>query len=478
MDVSKSNIMKKRVYFVYDFILPSGPLQFGYNRYTLPINVMNQIDNHVDTPGVLLASPHNPGKFDFQEGMFADEYINQNDEWIKTTVSEVDGIMKSSRYDKNNTLFFIVLESTNASSFFEYYTDVSNKFEDMFSPKLLDYYKKYENFKIAMIDNREGSYPHKPALFKKINNFLDNLGITSNQKFVISTCNEHINKFKSYKQNTRIAIYNNDYYVYKSGQFIVETEERENSIVENGYNYSLQQNLIFDKKEKYYLMYNRNSARLHRPYFVNKLFKNNLLDKGIISLFKTPDFDFQLKSKNNDGNLNISKSDWNEWSEYIDKWYPLIIDNGYEEEVAWYHNFLSRKDEYEKTYFSIVSETNAESKYLFITEKTLKPIMNLHPFFINGNPGTLKHLQSIGFKTFDKWWDESYDSELDFKKRVEMTLKEIKSICSKTPTEMIEMIKEMKPTLEYNKNLLKELFVNGEFENKLLTQLYKKTNLI
>ena len=184
MDVSKSNIMKKRVYFVYDFILPNGPLQFGYNRYTLPINVMNQIDNHVDTPGVLLASPHNPDKFNFQEGMFADEYITHNDEWIRTSVNEVDGIMKSSRYDKNNTLFFIVLESTNASSFFEYYTDVSNKFEDMFSPKLLDYYKKYENFKITMIDNREGSYPHKPALFKKINNFLDNLGITSNQKFV------------------------------------------------------------------------------------------------------------------------------------------------------------------------------------------------------------------------------------------------------------------------------------------------------
>ena len=60
--------MKKRVYFVYDFILPNGPLQFGYNRYTLPINVMNQIDNHVDTPGVLLASPHNPDKFNFQEG--------------------------------------------------------------------------------------------------------------------------------------------------------------------------------------------------------------------------------------------------------------------------------------------------------------------------------------------------------------------------------------------------------------------------
>ena len=33
----------------------------------------------------------------------------------------------------------------------------------------------------------------------------------------------------------------------------------------------------------------------------------------------------------------------------------FMTDNDNEEEVAWYHNFLSRKDEYEKTYFSIVS---------------------------------------------------------------------------------------------------------------------------
>jgi len=470
--------MKKRVYFVYDFVLPNGPLQFGYNRHTLPINVMNQIDTHIDEPGVLLSSPHNPSEFNFQQGMFADEYINQNDEWMTTTVSEVDGIMESNRYNEKETFFFIVLESTNAASFFEYYENPSNKFEDMFSPRLLEYYKKYENFKIVMIDNREGSYPHTPVLFEKVNNFLDNNGIKSNRKFVISTCNEHIIKFKKDKRNKRIIIYNNDFYVYKSGQFIVETEERENSIKENGYNYSLQQNLIFDEKEKYYLMYNRNSARLHRPYFVNGLFENGILNKGIISLFKTDDFDKMLKDEKLERTLGITKSDYSNWKSNIDKWYPLVIDNGNEHEVAWYHNFLSRKDEYEKTYFSIVSETNAESEYLFITEKTLKPIMNLHPFFINGNPGILKHLHSIGFKTFDKWWDESYDLELNFKKRTEMSLKEIKSICSKTPTEMIEMIKEMQPILEYNKNLLRELFVNGEFENKLLKQLSEPTELI
>ena len=36
-----------------------------------------------------------------------------------------------------------------------------------------------------------------------------------------------------------------------------------------------------------------------------------------------------------------------------------------------FHNYLSRKDEYEKSYFSIVSETVFETNVV-VTEKTLK----------------------------------------------------------------------------------------------------------
>jgi len=225
-------------------------------------------------------------------------------------------------------------------------------------------------------------------------------------------------------------------------------------------------------------MYNRNSARLHRPYFINKLFKNNILDKGIVSLFKTPDFDNILKNKNHTDTLGIGEEDYLEWEETIDNWYPLVIDNDNEEEVAWYHNFLSRKDEYEKTYFSIVSETSADSKYLFVTEKTLKPIMNLHPFFINGNPGILNHLKLIGFKTFDKWWDESYDSETNFKKRTDMIIEQVKLVCNKSPKEMNTMILEMKNILTYNKSLLRQLFTSKEYEKKLVKELTTETPLI
>jgi len=94
--------------------------------------------------------------------------------------------------------------------------------------------------------------------------------------------------------------------------------------------------------------------------------------------------------------------------------------------------------------------------------------MNLHPFFINGNPGILKHLKSLGFQTFDKWWDESYDEELNFKKRADMLIEQVKLVCSKSKLEMIDMIKEMQPILQYNKSLVKQKFVSKKFEKNLV----------
>ena len=57
------------------------------------------------------------------------------------------------------------------------------------------------------------------------------------------------------------------------------------------------------------------------------------------------------------------------------------------------HNFLSKKTICRK--FIHNSFRNNEPDYLFITEKTLKPIMNLHPFFVVDNPHTLKKLKSF-----------------------------------------------------------------------------------
>ena len=216
-------------------------------------------------------------------------------------------------------------------------------------------------------------------------------------------------------------------------------------------------------------MYNRNSERMHRPYFVNKLYKENLLDKGFVSFFENPYFEDFLEGSKDYSPLGLSVDDIKDIKENYKNYYPLTIDESDSQRVSDFHNFLSRKDEYEKSYFTIVSETNAESDYCFITEKTVKPIMNLHPFVVIGNPFILQSLKKYGFQTFDKWWDESYDTETDFKKRAEMVLEIVKNLCNKTHKEWIELLTDMESTLIQNKKILHKLTTGKQFQKDFLT---------
>ena len=55
---------------------------------------------------------------------------------------------------------------------------------------------------------------------------------------------------------------------YILSKYIKQCEERNNEITEghNNYQFSLQQELKFDLKPKYFLNYNRNSGRYHGPF--------------------------------------------------------------------------------------------------------------------------------------------------------------------------------------------------------------------
>jgi hypothetical protein len=102
--------------------------------------------------------------------------------------------------------------------------------------------------------------------------------------------------------------------------------------------------------------------------------------------------------------------------------YPLKNFNNNEEiPVGEMHKLISQ---YNDSFVSVVTETffftndevdtpwnNIQPIPSFVTEKTEKCFSALHPFIIVSTPYFLKHLKQLGFKTFDKWWDESYDLE-------------------------------------------------------------------
>lgn len=84
----------------------------------------------------------------------------------------------------------------------------------------------------------------------------------------------------------------------------------------------------------------------------------------------------------------------------------------------------NKKEWYENSYFHLVTETFFGAN-VFLSEKIFKPIANLQPFLVFGDYLTLVELRKLGFKTFEPFIDESYDLEIDPKKRILLLEKEL-----------------------------------------------------
>jgi hypothetical protein len=81
-----------------------------------------------------------------------------------------------------------------------------------------------------------------------------------------------------------------------------------------------------------------------------------------------------------------------------------------------------------------------------------------HPFILYGNKGSLSYLKSIGYQTFGKWIDESYDDVDDRNLRSKMVVDELNKFTLKTIEELQQIRNEMKEICEYNKQHFKVLY--------------------
>jgi hypothetical protein len=118
---------------------------------------------------------------------------------------------------------------------------------------------------------------------------------------------------------------------------------------------------------------------------------------------------------------------------------------------------------YTTSYFNILTETsyNYENSIIgnniFPTEKTYRTIFGMQPFIVVTNPGFLKFLKSMGFKTFPEFFDESYDEIENPWERMNAIVKEIKKICSLSLEELHDRYYNIFDKLEHNRNRLIEI---------------------
>ena len=119
---------------------------------------------------------------------------------------------------------------------------------------------------------------------------------------------------------------------------------------------------------------------------------------------------------------------------------------------------------YQKNSFcNIITESTTEDGIIHITEKTDKAITSCQPFIIVAGPHYLKKLKELGFKTFDKWWDESYDSELNLDIRLNNIKEVIKEIASWDYDKCNSVYHEMAETILHNKQILINYAKNNKY---------------
>lgn len=203
-----------------------------------------------------------------------------------------------------------------------------------------------------------------------------------------------------------------------------------------------------------YMSLNRlcTKERSYRLYLVSELMEQDLQQKGMVSL--------HFKAKQ-----NLVKNEVFDPSSRLSKnAKKLIVKHLYnknENLVADHDNITGEHSSHfgfkelafwQRSLFHIVSETVFYEEKLHLTEKIFKPIVAKRPFILVGAYKNLEYLKSYGFKTFDRWIDESYDSEKDPDKRIQMIVKEIGKISKLNSNDLHDLKNDMQEILDFNLN--------------------------
>jgi hypothetical protein len=244
-----------------------------------------------------------------------------------------------------------------------------------------------------------------------------------------------------------------------------------------GYEYSNSITPIKQRKiSKKFISYNRitGNSRIYRAIFVGQLFKRELLKYGHVSFSKICPEHGNLKVHvlHAIKKYNLSTDTCKSILANLELLDELRIDTPKDTQISNHSFNIGPIKQSMESFLHIVTETCFWEKKKHLTEKIFKPIVLKQPFVLLGCANNLSYFKEYGFKTFNKWWDESYDECQDPMQRIEMVTNIVEEICRKSDEELEKMLIEMEEILEHNFNLL----YSKEFVKKLWDEL--STNLI
>lgn len=201
----------------------------------------------------------------------------------------------------------------------------------------------------------------------------------------------------------------------------------------------------FNRFNKVFICYNHltTNLRSYRLHLVANLIDQDLVKHGSVSLFHTG-WQETIQDANNPLDNRARVKIYKALKNITE---PLTIDTDTPTGAL---SAIVKLDDLTGALFHVVTETIYFDNKLHLTEKVFKPIVAKRPFFLVAAPGNLAYLKRYGFKTFDRWIDESYDLETDHYIRIEKITQELARLCAMSSNELKQMHSEMQEVLEYN----------------------------
>jgi len=183
------------------------------------------------------------------------------------------------------------------------------------------------------------------------------------------------------------------------------------------------------------------------------------------SLLENPWFNFSNLDTITYQKIIVGNNKLNDSTSIIDNEFPPENVNKYTQSVSgmgtiykWHNDkFLDSLDE---CFCAIVGETRYAQPFTNISEKTFHPIFKKTPFILGSTVRSLEYLKKLNFKTFDRWWDESYDQEENNEKRMIKIFEIIEFINNKNIKELQNIYEDMQEVLDHNFDILKTLSTN------------------
>lgn len=208
--------------------------------------------------------------------------------------------------------------------------------------------------------------------------------------------------------------------------------------------------------KKMFLSWNRRH-KVHRNMLTLLFDKNNLLDCSYFSMSKFepefPDVKFEDIFEDHWFEMfSLTKQDLNNTVAKL----PLVVDGETAINKMMKGTQSTSENFYKSSLISVVTETNFLENEISMTEKSIKPVKEKHPFIIVGVKGTLKAYHNLGYKTFSDFWSEEYDSIENSWERLREIVRVCREISEWTDDKILDFKKQVKPILDYNFQIAKQ----------------------